>query len=86
MSTYAETEQEGTPISLQAQVWVNAVATNLTCTVDATQAIAPGLTFTCQDTVDAVSVNAGDMVTATMTATTTGGVGVSSMIVSLEKQ
>jgi len=76
--------KEGTPASIQVQVWVNSVATNLTCTVGSADAIYPGIPLSCQDTADAVSVNAGDMVSVTMTGTAVGVYTV--MLVSFEKQ
>jgi len=77
------------PSSIQAQVWVNAVPTSLTCTGNLSVpsgGSAPSMA-SCSDTVDAVSVNAGDVVLATMTATLTEEpLYIYSMLVSLEKQ
>jgi hypothetical protein len=73
------------PASIQAQVWVNSVITSLTCTAN----FSTSGRQSCSDTVDAVNVNAGDVVSAAMTGSVTpGGYGVSttSMLVSLDKQ
>src|ERR1700689_492485 len=52
------------PISVQIQVWVNSLATNLTCTVSFTTVAQK---TSCSDLVDTVSVNAQDTVSVSMT-------------------
>jgi len=73
--------------SIQVQVWVNFVATNLVCTAEVTTV---GGKTSCSDLVDTVSVNAQDTVSVAMTGTAApgspSGVYMSSMSVSLEKQ
>jgi hypothetical protein len=68
--------------SLQAQVWVNSVGTSLTCTATFSTA---GL-HSCSDTVDAVGVNAGDVVSTSMMGSISSGVAnITSMLVAVEK-
>jgi hypothetical protein len=74
------------PVSVQVQVWVNSIATNLTCTASFTTV---SQKTACSDLVDTVSVNAQDTVSVAMTglaAAPDPGVQMNSMIVSLEKQ
>jgi hypothetical protein len=74
------------PVSVQVQVWVNSIATNLTCTINFTTIAQK---TSCADLVDMVSVNAQDTVSVAMTglaAAGNPGVDLDSMIVSLEKQ
>jgi hypothetical protein len=70
--------------SIQAQVWVNSVSTNLTCTANFSTS---GLQL-CSDALDTVSVNAGDVVSVAMTGHVApgGAASTASMLVSLEKQ
>jgi hypothetical protein len=77
--------QPSWPASVQIQVWVNYVATNLACTVNFTTAAQK---TSCSDLVDTVSVNAQDTVSVAMTGLANPGYSGSavSMIVSLEKQ
>jgi hypothetical protein len=73
-------------VSVQIQVWVNSIATNLACTVNFTTV---SQKTACADLVDTVNVNAQDTVSVAMTgsATTPGYSGAAvSMIVSFEKQ
>jgi metal-sulfur cluster biosynthetic enzyme len=74
------------PVSVQVQVWVNSIATNLACTFDFA---ASDQKTSCSDSVDTISVNAQDTVTVAMTgtnATCPNPNPLTSMVVSLEKQ
>jgi hypothetical protein len=74
------------PASVQVQVWVNSIATNLACTADFT--IVDQKT-SCSDLVDTVIVTTQDTVSAAMTGTDTcpgSPPSLTSMTVSLEKQ
>jgi hypothetical protein len=77
--------QTSSPASVQVQVWVNSIATNLTCTVNFTTI---ALKTSCSDLVDTVSVHAEDTVSVAMTGVAPPGYTGStiSMNVSLEKQ
>jgi hypothetical protein len=80
-------EQTSWPISVQIQVLVNAIATNMVCTLNFTTAAQK---TSCSDSVDTVSVNPQDTVSVAMTGFVGTGFTtvpvVNSMIVSLEKQ
>jgi hypothetical protein len=75
------------PASFQvgAQVWVNAVATSLTCTLTL---VAVNQKATRSDPIDTVAVNAGDSVVVEMTTPSPVNPGIQNltMVVSIEKQ
>jgi hypothetical protein len=59
------------PFPVTATVWVNTTPTSLTCTVTAMAGGSMVTLTTCQDSMDTVSVSAGDLISVMMTTTNT---------------
>jgi hypothetical protein len=59
------------PFPVTATVWVNSAPTSLTCTVTAMAGGSTVTVTTCQDSMDTVSISAGDLVSVMMTTTNT---------------
>jgi hypothetical protein len=75
---------------IQIQVWVNSVATNLTCTFTMNWSTSVLNKATCTDNTDTVAVNPGDLVLVAMSQSTfpngTTFYPTLNMVASLEKQ
>jgi hypothetical protein len=80
----------GVTLPITITVWVNSTATALTCNATLssgtqTGPLPSGLTY-CSDSVDSAPVNAGDLVSVSMSTPSLNGSAIPNISVSVEKQ